>query len=156
RLASAMMTRQQNKVRHPRESGDPGSRARCRFPWIPAFAGMTVGIVLSVCALLAPALAQDYPNRAVRIINPWPAGGSSDSVTRIVAQKLSEELGQQMIVDNRPGATGTIGSAAAAIAPADGYTLLLTTNSTTAIAPHLYKNLTYEVTTAFAPINLVG
>src|SRR5262249_31354442 len=89
----------------------------------------------AVLALLlaAPAVhAEDYPTRPVRVVNPWPAGGSSDSVTRIVAQKLSGDLGQQIIVDNRPGATGTIGSASVAIAPADGYTLLLTTNSTTA------------------------
>jgi len=85
-----------------------------------------------------------------------PAGGSSDSVTRIVAAKLGDELGQQVVVDNRPGATGTLGSGQVAQGPADGHTLLLTTNSTYAIAPHLYKGLTYDMTTAFAPINLVG
>ncbi|MBI3514979.1 MAG: tripartite tricarboxylate transporter substrate binding protein [Proteobacteria bacterium] len=115
-----------------------------------------MALAAATLLLALPAHAQDYPNRAVRIVNPWPAGGSSDSVTRVVAQKLSEDLGQQMVVDNRPGATGTIGSASVAIAPADGYTLLLSTNSTTAIAPHLYKNLTYDVATAFAPISLVG
>jgi tripartite-type tricarboxylate transporter receptor subunit TctC len=119
-------------------------------------AGTGLGLLTALLLLAAPALAQDYPNRPVRIVNPWPAGGSSDSVTRIVAQKLSDELGQQMIVDNRPGATGTIGSAAVAKGPADGYTLLLTTNSTTAIAPHLYKDLSYDIETAFAPISLIG
>jgi tripartite-type tricarboxylate transporter receptor subunit TctC len=117
---------------------------------------LLLALLVALLPAVAPARAEDYPIRPVKIVNPWPAGGSSDSVTRIVAQKLGDDLGQQIIVDNRPGATGTIGSAAVAIAPADGYTLLLTTNSTTAIAPHLYKNLTYEVATAFAPINLVG
>ncbi|MBV8167282.1 MAG: tripartite tricarboxylate transporter substrate binding protein [Alphaproteobacteria bacterium] len=112
---------------------------------------MLVALLLSVTAQ-----AQDYPNRPIRIVNPWPAGGSSDSVTRIVAAKLSDELGQQVVVDNRPGATGTLGSGQVAQGAADGYTLLLTTNSTYAIAPHLYKGLTYDMTTAFAPINLVG
>jgi len=108
------------------------------------------------CMALPAAQAQDYPNRPIRIVNPWPAGGSSDSVTRIVAAKLGDELGQQVVVDNRPGATGTLGSGQVAQGSADGYTLLLTTNSTYAIAPHLYKGLTYDMTTAFAPINLVG
>ncbi|HUA55033.1 MAG TPA: tripartite tricarboxylate transporter substrate binding protein [Candidatus Sulfotelmatobacter sp.] len=106
--------------------------------------------------LFASARAEDYPTRPIRIVNPWPAGGSSDSVTRIVAAALSDGFGQQVVVDNRPGATGTIGSAAVAKGPADGYTLLLTTNSTTTIAPHLYKDLTYDVATAFAPISLIG
>ncbi len=115
--------------------------------------------IVSVVGLLVVAIAaraEDYPTHPVRIVNPWPAGGSSDSVTRIVAQKLSEQFGQQVLVDNRPGATGTIGSAAVAKGPADGYTLLLTTNSTTAIAPHLYKDLSYDTVTAFAPISLIG
>jgi tripartite-type tricarboxylate transporter receptor subunit TctC len=126
--------------------------------WIGRWIGRWIGlaIVAAWCAALPAAQAQDYPNRPIRIVNPWPAGGSSDSVTRIVAAKLSDELGQQIVVDNRPGATGTLGSGQVAQGPADGYTLLLTTNSTYAIAPHLYKGLTYDMTTAFAPINLVG
>jgi tripartite-type tricarboxylate transporter receptor subunit TctC len=92
----------------------------------------------------------------VKIINPWPAGGSSDSVTRIVAAKLGDLLGQATVVENRPGATGTIGAAVVAKAPADGYTLLLTTNSTYSIAPHLYHALPYDGATAFVPINLIG
>ena len=85
--------------------------------------------------------AQDYPSKSVRLIIPWAAGGSTDSIGRILAQKLNEYTGQQWIVDNRAGATGTIGHALAAKAPPDGYTILLGTNSTFAIAPHLYKAL---------------
>ena len=115
-----------------------------------------LAIVAVACVALPAARAQDYPNRPIRVVNPWVAGGSSDSVTRIVAAKLADELGQQIVVDNRPGATGTLGSSQVAKGPADGYTLLLTTNSTYAIAPHLYKDLNFDMATAFAPINLVG
>jgi tripartite-type tricarboxylate transporter receptor subunit TctC len=99
---------------------------------------------------------QEYPNKTVRLIVPWAAGGSTDSIGRIVGQKLAEYTGQQWIVDNRGGATGTIGHAFASKAPPDGYTLLLGTNSTFAIAPHLYKNIQYDNDTAFAPISLVA
>lgn len=107
-------------------------------------------------AITFSANAQDYPSKGVRLIVPWGAGGSTDSIGRIVAQKLAEHTRQQWIVDNRGGATGTIGHALAAKSPADGYTLLLGTNSTFAIAPHLYKNIQYDTDTAFAPISLVA
>jgi tripartite-type tricarboxylate transporter receptor subunit TctC len=100
--------------------------------------------------------AQEYPAKTVRLIVPWAAGGSTDSVGRILGQKLAEQTGQQWIVDNRGGATGTIGHALASKSPSDGYTLLLGTNSTFAIAPHLYKNIQYNNETAFAPISLVA
>jgi len=100
--------------------------------------------------------AQDYPAKTVRLIVPWAAGGSTDSIGRILAQKLAEYTSQQWIVDNRGGATGTIGHAIASKAPPDGYTLLMGTNSTFAIAPHLYKNIPYNNDTAFAPISLVA
>ena len=100
--------------------------------------------------------AQDYPNKTVRLIVPWTAGGSTDSIGRILGQKLAEYTSQQWIVDNRGGATGTIGHAFASKAAPDGYTLLLGTNSTFAIAPHLYKNFQYDNDTAFAPISLVA
>jgi tripartite-type tricarboxylate transporter receptor subunit TctC len=113
-------------------------------------------MTIAALALGSATRAEDYPARVVRIINPWPAGGSSDSVTRIVAAKLTDQLGQQVVVDNRPGATGTIGAAVVAKGAADGYTLLLTTNSTYAIAPYLYHDLSYDTATAFAPISLIG
>jgi tripartite-type tricarboxylate transporter receptor subunit TctC len=114
----------------------------------------------SLCLLMSLSVpcvhAQDYPNKAVRLIVPWAAGGSTDSIGRILGQKLAEYTNQQWIVDNRGGATGTIGHALASKAPPDGYTLLLGTNSTFAIAPHLYKNIQYDNDTAFAPISLVA
>lgn len=112
--------------------------------------------LLSLVTVLAPVQAQDYPTKTVRLIVPWAAGGSTDSVGRIVGQKLAEQTGQQWIIDNRGGATGTIGHALASKSPPDGYTLLLGTNSTFAIAPHLYKKIQYDNETAFAPISLVA
>ena len=98
----------------------------------------------------------DYPAKTVRLIIPWAAGGSTDSIGRIIGPKLVEYTGQQWVIDNRAGATGTIGHAVAEKTPPDGYTLLLATNSTFAIAPHLYKNLAYDNEKAFAPITLVA
>jgi tripartite-type tricarboxylate transporter receptor subunit TctC len=108
-----------------------------------------------VC-LCGIANAQDYPNKTVRVIVPWAAGGSTDSIGRIVAAKLTEYTGQQFVIDNRAGATGTIGHAQAAKSPPDGYTLLIGTNSTFAIAPHLYKSLQYDTDASFAPIALLA
>jgi tripartite-type tricarboxylate transporter receptor subunit TctC len=115
-------------------------------------------LACAAVASLAPlaAYAQGYPSRPVRLVVPWAAGGSTDSISRILAQKLAEYTGHQWIVDNRGGATGTIGHAYAAKAAPDGYTLLLGTNSTFAIAPHLYKTLQYDNEKAFAPVSLVA
>ncbi|MBI4193546.1 MAG: tripartite tricarboxylate transporter substrate binding protein [Betaproteobacteria bacterium] len=115
--------------------------------------------LLSLLALPAAPMvvsAQDYPSKPVRLIIPWAAGGSTDSIGRILGQKLADYTGQQWIIDNRGGATGTIGHALAAKAAPDGYTLLLGTNSTFAIAPHLYKALQYDSDRAFTPITLVA
>lgn len=111
---------------------------------------------LSLALTTSSSHAQDYPSKPIRLVIPWAAGGSTDSIGRIVAQKLAEYTGQQWIVDNRGGATGTIGHAFAAKAAPDGYTLLLGTNSTFAIAPHLYTSLQYDNDKAFAPISLVA
>lgn len=116
----------------------------------------TLVLLLATVSLTHPASAQDYPNKPVRLIIPWAAGGSTDSIGRILGLKLAEYTGQQWIVDNRGGATGTIGHALAARAAPDGYTLLLGTNSTFAIAPHLYKDLQYDNEKAFAPVTLVA
>jgi tripartite-type tricarboxylate transporter receptor subunit TctC len=91
------------------------------------------------------AVAQDgYPNRFIKLLVPWPPGGITDVTARILAQQLTSELGQSVTVENRAGAAGTIGHAVAAQAAADGYTLLLATNSTYAIAPHLFERLPYD------------
>jgi tripartite-type tricarboxylate transporter receptor subunit TctC len=96
--------------------------------------------LLAVLALLWPLLAAaQYPARPIRMVIPFPPGGATDIIGRVVSQKLSERLGQPVVVENRPGAGGTIGSEAVATAVPDGYTLLISTNSTHAIAPVLTK-----------------
>ena len=102
------------------------------------------------------AFAQAYPVKPVRMVVPFPAGGATDIVGRLVAQKLSEAWGQQVIVDNRGGAGGTIGSDIAAKAPPDGYTILVATSSTHAIAPSLYSKLAYDPVRDFVPVTLLA
>lgn len=102
------------------------------------------------------AVAQAYPVKPVRMVVPFPAGGATDIVGRLIAQKLSESWGQQVIVDNRGGAGGTIGSDIAAKSAPDGYTMLVGTSSTHAIAPSLYSKLPYDPVRDFAPVTLVA
>ena len=97
-----------------------------------------------------------YPNKPVRLIVAFPPGGSTDIVARLVGQKLSERVGQQVVVDNRGGAGGTIGTEIAARAPADGYTLTMGTTSTHVIAPAIFPNVKYDPVRDFEPITLVA
>jgi tripartite-type tricarboxylate transporter receptor subunit TctC len=99
--------------------------------------------------------AQAWPTRPVRIINGFPAGGPSDILARIVAERLQEAIGQPFVVENRPGATGAIGAQAVATAPPDGYTLLVTPSSTHAVAPNTTK-LPWDPQKDFTPIAMVG
>jgi tripartite-type tricarboxylate transporter receptor subunit TctC len=103
-------------------------------------------LLLAVCALLAsPAGAQDaWPSRPVKVIVPSSPGGGTDLYARLLAQALSESLKQQFVVDNRPGASGNIGAEAAAKAPHDGYTILVSANPALTVNPSLYKNLPYN------------
>jgi tripartite-type tricarboxylate transporter receptor subunit TctC len=113
--------------------------------------------VLLCC--LGPALAQAqgaYPSRPIRFIAPFPPGGSSDVLCRLLGQKLSERLGQPVAVENRPGAGANIGHEFAAKQPADGYTILISSSSTLATNPHLYKRLGFDPINDFAPIALVA
>jgi tripartite-type tricarboxylate transporter receptor subunit TctC len=109
------------------------------------------------CLLAATPLAsaQDYPNRPIRLIMPYPAGGSIDIAGRLVAQRLSENLGQGVVIDNRTGAGGTVGTEAAAHAAPDGYTLVMGGNGTLAVSPILQKNLPYEPNRDFTPLTLL-
>ncbi len=100
--------------------------------------------------------AQSYPARPIRLVVPFPPGGGSDTMGRIVGQKLNERLGQQVVVDNRPGAGGSIGADAVAKAPADGYTLLLGSASEIAQYPNVNPKLPYNPQRDFAPVTLVG
>ena len=115
---------------------------------------MRVIVTFLILLLGAPlqAAAQSYPNRPVRLISPNPAGGANDVIGRIVAHKIGEILGQQMVVDNRGGAGGTIGTEMAARAAPDGYTLFAASQSTVTVAPHIYSKLSYDVLRDFAPI----
>ena len=102
------------------------------------------------------ALAQSgYPNKPIRLIVPFPAGGSVDVTSRALAQKLSEQLGQQVVIDNRPGAGGNIGMDAVAKSTADGYTLGMGALSTHAVNPALFAKMPYDAVKDFAPITLV-
>ena len=100
-------------------------------------------------------VAQQYPTKPVRIVVPFAAGGGTDSLARLLGQKLHEGLGQSMVVDNRPGAGGTIGTEIVARAVPDGHTLVMV-NAGHVINPHLYKTLTYDTVKSFAPVALVG
>ncbi len=114
--------------------------------------------VLLASLLCAPLLAhaQAYPHKPIRVIVGFAPGGGTDIAARTLGQKLSEAFGQQIVVDNRPGAGGTIGDALAAKAPADGYTLLMTANGPHAIAPSLYASLPYDIFRDYASISLVA
>jgi len=106
---------------------------------------------------LGSAQAQgDYPSKPIRMIIGFPPGGSTDIIGRVVATKLSDRLGQKVIVENRAGAGGTIGADAASKAAADGYTLTIGTTSTHAVAPGAYSKLAYDPVRSFAPISLVA
>ena len=114
---------------------------------------------LLATALAGPALAQAqgaWPSRPVTVIVPWAAGGSTDFIARVVCQRLAADLGQPFVVENRPGASGTVGHAAVSRARPDGYTLLVGANSTYAMAPHLIENIGYDSETGFTPIGLIA
>ncbi len=100
--------------------------------------------------------AQTYPTKPIRLIVPFPAGGATDLFARSLSQKLGERLGQSVVVDNKPGAGGTLGSDLAAKASADGYTLLLSTTSTHSIGPNLNPKIPYDAMRDFTPIAQVG
>ena len=114
---------------------------------------LLAALLLCVCGA---ACAEDYPARPLRLIVPFPAGGSTDLIGRSLAKKLGEGLGQALIVENRAGAGGTIGLAALAKAPADGYALGLGTVSTLGMAPVVRANPPYDSLVAFAPVSLVA
>ena len=112
-------------------------------------------VLVAVALLAACAVhAQNWPEKPVTIVVPFPAGGSTDTVARAVAQQMATKLGQNFVVDNRPGATGTIGAAQVKRAAPDGYTLMVSSLGTFVIAPHLVKNLPYDTTKDFDYITI--
>ncbi len=112
--------------------------------------------LLAASAAVAQASDTDWPQRPIRLIVPFPAGASTDIIARIVGQKLSQGLGQQIVIENRAGASGNIGADAIAKAAADGYTIGLATASTHAVAASLNPNLPYDPIKDFAPVTMLG
>jgi tripartite-type tricarboxylate transporter receptor subunit TctC len=125
-----------------------------RTPMNCVFRLFAIGILLGSAA--SAAIAQNYPTKAIRMMVPFPAGGGSDTMGRIVGSKLAERLGQQIVVENRPGAAGSIGADIAARAPADGYTLLLGSTSELVQYPNVNPKIPYDPVRDFTPITLVG
>ena len=111
--------------------------------------------VIALAALLAShaAFAQAYPARPIRVVVPFPAGGSIDIVSRSISQRWSALLGQQLVIDNRGGAGGTLGTQLVAHAPPDGHTILYANSGPLSIGPHLYQKLGYDVFRDFAPVS---
>lgn len=122
------------------------------------FSGFKAGILATLaCAFLPVAGVQAaYPDHPLRMVVAWPAGSSTDAAARIVAERLAQRIGQPVTVENRSGASGSIGTTFVAKAPADGYTLLFGTADTHSINPHVYKSLAYDALGGFVPITLVG
>ena len=112
-------------------------------------------LVVAAVVAARPARAEDWPQRPVRIIVPFAAGGSSDVAGRIVAQRLSDAFGQQFVVENRPGASGVLAAETVARAPADGYTLLMGSTAQISVTPQMQKT-PYDPVKDFAPISIVG
>jgi tripartite-type tricarboxylate transporter receptor subunit TctC len=110
-------------------------------------------VVILAALAAAPCLAADaYPERAIRFIVPFPTGGGTDALSRILGAKLAEQLGQQVLIDNRGGAQGSLGTSIAAKAQPDGYTILLGHSGALTINPHMYSNPGYDTLKDFAPI----
>ncbi|QFR34394.1 tripartite tricarboxylate transporter substrate binding protein [Ancylobacter sp. TS-1] len=119
-----------------------------------AAAPVAASVLASVLAL-APAAAQDFPTRPVTLVIPFAAGGSTDLVGRLIAERMSAELGQPVVVENKGGAGGNLGAAQVAKASPDGYTILMGTVATHALNPTLYKKMPYDPVTSFAPVSLL-
>jgi len=107
-------------------------------------------------AIALPAGAADYPEHPIKMVVAYPPGGATDVMARAVAQRLGDRLKQSVVVDNRPGASGQIGSDVVAKAPADGYTILFTAADTHSINPHVYPKIAYDAKRDFAPVAMVG
>jgi tripartite-type tricarboxylate transporter receptor subunit TctC len=109
-----------------------------------------------IAAATAPTGAQSYPTKPIKMIVPFPPGGPIDSIGRLIGQHMTGELGQNIVIEARPGAGGTLGANAVANAPADGYTLLMGSTTTLSISPHLYKNIGYDPVKGLVPVATVS
>jgi tripartite-type tricarboxylate transporter receptor subunit TctC len=115
---------------------------------------MTAATLIAASASIAQ--AQDYPTQPVKLVVPFPAGGGTDALARWFAKGLEQRLGQPFVVENRAGAGTTLGAGYVAGAAPDGYTIMLGTSSTYAIAPNVYKKVPFDPVTDFAPIGLIA
>src|SRR3984957_7604688 len=114
-------------------------------------------LVIGLGGSLDPARAQSsYPNRTITVVVPFAPGGSTSIVGRVIADRMSQSLGQNIVIDHRPGAGGTVGTKFVAKSEPDGYTLLLGYTGTLAIGPSLYKEVGYDPRKDFAPIGMIG
>jgi tripartite-type tricarboxylate transporter receptor subunit TctC len=116
---------------------------------------VTAGLAVSFLAAPISTLAQTYPVKAIRLVSPYAPGGGTDILARLIGHKLSESLAQPVIIDNRPGAGGVIGTELVAKSPPDGYTIMLASPSPIVVAPHLLKKLPYDPLKDLAPITLI-
>jgi tripartite-type tricarboxylate transporter receptor subunit TctC len=114
----------------------------------------TLGLALCAAVAAGSVQAQAWPSKPVTLVVPFPPGGSTDAIARVLGQKLQEKLGGSFIVDNKAGATGTIGAAFVKRAPADGYTLFVSSLGPFVIAPHLIKGVQYDALKDFDPITI--
>jgi len=115
-----------------------------------------LALLITLVACFSAADAQQYPNKPIRFVVPYPSGGGTDAIVRPIIPGLATVVGQQIILENRGGAATTVGAAAAAKAAPDGYTFLVCGNGTHAISPHLYSNLTYDPLKDFEPVTLMA
>src|SRR5262245_23564280 len=120
------------------------------MPTLPRFAAAVAALV----ALALPASAQQFPSRAVRLVLPFAAGGTGDIIARVLSDRLAIALGQSVVVENRPGASGAIGSKAVLSAPPDGHTILVGQTGEMAINQHWAKGLGYDPVADFQPVAL--
>ncbi len=116
--------------------------------------GLMLALLIAAATGTGQAQAPSYPDRPIRLVVPFPPGGGADSTARTLAQKMGERLGQPMVIDNRPGANGLVGTDAVAKAAPDGYTLLMTDRGALGVNPSLYARLPYDPRKDFAPIGI--
>jgi tripartite-type tricarboxylate transporter receptor subunit TctC len=116
----------------------------------------TVCLSAAFTCALGNAVAQQYPSKAIRFVVPYVPGGGTDTVARLTGQKLSEALGQAVVIDNRPGAGGVIGGEIVAKSPPDGYTIMLASSSPITVAPHIQKRMPYDPLKDFTPVTLIA
>jgi tripartite-type tricarboxylate transporter receptor subunit TctC len=135
-------------------TGSPRSRGRRLRDVVTAFACSLFALLAAT--VVAPAQAQDYPNRPITLVVPYAAGGGNDLFARIASEKMSKTLGQQIVIENRPGAGGSTATRAVAKAAPDGYTLVIGGTGTLAVNPTLYQNVGYDPRKDFAPVGLIG